>query len=78
VNLSVLMVGSFVVSYLNKCLYITFFAIWFRARMRVRWVVFDVWCLLWFSHLLGLVLQSPVVVELNVLSLNATWFTELG
>jgi hypothetical protein len=42
VNLSVLTVGSFVVSYLNKCLHITFFATWFRARMGVCWVVFDV------------------------------------
>jgi hypothetical protein len=37
--LFVLAVGSFAVSYLSKCSHISFFAIWFHARTRVRWVV---------------------------------------
>jgi hypothetical protein len=41
-NLSVLVIGSFVVSYLSKCSHITFFAIWFRACLRVCWIVSDV------------------------------------
>jgi hypothetical protein len=41
-SLSVLVIGSFVVSYLSKCSHITFFAIWFGARMWVHWVVSDV------------------------------------
>jgi hypothetical protein len=44
VNLSVLAVGSFAVPYLTNA-HTSFFAIWFRARTRVRWVVFDVFVL---------------------------------
>jgi hypothetical protein len=37
----VLTTSSFAVSYLSKCSFIIFFAIWFRARTRVRWIASD-------------------------------------
>jgi hypothetical protein len=56
VNSSVLAVGSFAVSYLSKCSLNTFFfAIWFRARARVRRIVSVEFVLtLVFFHLLRL------------------------
>jgi hypothetical protein len=49
-----------------------FFAIWFRARTRVRWVVSDEYVfVLVFFHLLRLA-PKPLVVDFNFLSLFAT------
>jgi hypothetical protein len=62
VNSSVLAVGSFAISYLSKCSLNIFFAIWFRARTRVRWVVSVEFVLtLVFFHLLRLA-SKPLVV----------------
>jgi hypothetical protein len=73
VNSSVLAVSSFAVSYLSKYSFITFFAIWFRARTRVRWVVSDEYVfVLVFFHLLRLA-PKPLVVDFNFLSLFATF-----
>jgi hypothetical protein len=69
-NLSVLVIGSFVVSYLSKCPHITFFAIWFRACLRVCWIVSDV---VIFSYLLGLVLKL-LVAEFNYIMFNCYIF----
>jgi hypothetical protein len=55
VNSFVLAVGSFLVSYLGKYSIIIFFAIWFRVRTRVRWIVSDEFVfVLVFFHLLRL------------------------
>jgi hypothetical protein len=55
-----------------------FFAIWFRARMRIRWIVRDelLFALVVF-YLLGLVLLLPLVVGSDCIIFNCyifVWF----
>jgi hypothetical protein len=68
----VLAVVSFAVYYLNKCRHTFFlFAIWFRARLRARWIVFDVsaFVLVFFILPLGLDLK-PLVAGINGIIFN--------
>jgi hypothetical protein len=67
---SVLAVVSFAVYYLNKYIHTFFFAIWFRARLWVRWIVFVVSVfVLVFFYLLGLDLK-PLVAGINCIIFN--------